>query len=246
MADVRLAIMLFAGCRTGVADVSSRDMDIHARKPKNLSLLQLAQAGIVRLLRRIRSAAKTGDNTRNHSRLLLVWLALLSPASLWAIPPHATEYEVKAAYLFNFGKFLHLVPPQQHKTFDICVVGEDPMGPSLDSLTRGEQIDGRPVQVRRMREASEARGCDIAFLSVHEGPRIESDLAALRDSDTLTVSDAPRFLERGGMIQFVLQGDHVRFAVNLNAVRRTHLVLSSELLRVAVAVVGNTSGEVRP
>lgn len=174
------------------------------------------------------------------------WLMLLSAVPLLALAPHASEYEVKAAYLFNFGKFLHRVPAQQGETFDICVVGEDPMGQALDSLTRGEQIDGRPVRVRRMHEASEARGCDIAYLSANEGARIESDVAALRDSDTLTVSDAPRFLQRGGMIQFVLQGDHVRFSVNLNAVRRSHLVLSSELLRVAMSVVGGASEEVRP
>lgn len=194
----------------------------------------------------MRSRAGVGERVRKPAVRLGAWLVLLSALPLWAVAPHAGEYEVKAAYLFNFGKFLHRSAPPQHEPFDICVVGEDPMGPALDSLTRGEQIEGRPVRVRRTPEASEARGCDIAYLSASEGARMESDLAALHDSDTLTVSDAPRFLQLGGMIQFVLQGDHVRFAVNLNAVRRSHLVLSSELLRVAVSVVGGASNEVRP
>lgn len=197
-------------------------------------------------MHRIRSRAGVDERVRGPAVRLSAWLMLLSALPLWAVTPHAGEYEVKAAYLFNFGKFLHRSAPPQHDSFDICVVGEDPMGSALDSLTRGEQIEGRPVRVRRMHEASEARGCDIAYLSANEGVRIEEDVAALGDADTLTVSDAPKFLQRGGMIQFVLQGDHVRFAVNLNAVRRSHLVLSSELLRVAVSVIGGASEEVGP
>ena len=75
---------------------------------------------------------------------------------------------------------------------------------------------------------------------------MDQDLAAFRDSDTLTVSDAPDFLKRGGMIQFLLVSNHVRFSVNLDPIRRTHLSLSSELLRVAASVSGNRSGEVQP
>ena len=194
----------------------------------------------------IRRRVGFGERTRRPVVRLGAWLVLLSTAPVFAVAPHATEYEVKAAYVFNFGKFLQRSAPQARDSFDICVVGEDPLGSALDSLTRGEQIGGRPVRVRRMREASEASGCDIAYLSASEGGRIENDVAALRDSDTLTVSDAPEFLKRGGMIQFVPQGDHVRFAVNLNAVRRSHLVLSSELLRVAVSVMGTAPGRVEP
>lgn len=197
-------------------------------------------------MHRIRGKVRAGERAHSAALRLGAWLVLLSAGSLWALPPHASEYAVKAAYLFNFGKFLQRSTPAKSKTFDICIVGEDPMRSALDALTRGEQIDGRPVQVRRMHEATEARGCDVAYVSANEGARIETDLAALHESDTLTVSDAPQFLQRGGMIQFVLQGDHVRFAVNLNAVRRAHLVLSSELLRVAVSVVGAASAGVQP
>ena len=72
------------------------------------------------------------------------------------------------------------------------------------------------------------------------------DLAAFKDSDTLTVSDAPDFLKRGGMIQLLLVSNHIRFSVDLDPVRRTHLNLSSELLRVAASVSGNRPGEVQP
>ncbi|HVN93675.1 MAG TPA: YfiR family protein [Terracidiphilus sp.] len=174
-------------------------------------------------------------------------LPFLLCANLLAGQSRPSEYSVKAAYLLNFGKFMRLSQGAQpgSNDFNICVVGEDPFGGSLDEITAGEKIDGRAVRVIRM-EKPDARGCAIAYLGMSEQKRMDQDLAAFRDSDTLTVSDAPDFLKHGGMIQFQLQSDHVRFAVNLDPVRRTHLVLSSELLRVAASVSGNRQGEVQP
>jgi hypothetical protein len=156
-----------------------------------------------------------------------------------------SEYQVKAAYLFNFGKFVRNTgggPVAKGPSFDICILGRDPIGPVLDRIVAGEFIENRPVHVRRIGEPTQVHTCAVVFVSALEGGNLREDLAILDRSDTLTVSDAPDFLERGGMIQFVLLGDHVRFEVNLDAVHRTHLVLSSELLRVAVAVKGTPGG----
>lgn len=160
-----------------------------------------------------------------------------------------SENDVKAAYLFNFGKFIRLpanAPSAQIATFDICVFGQGPISQILEGITHNEQIDNRPVRVVRTKGVSEDRSCAIAYIGASEEDRIEGDLAHLAGGQTLTVSDAPNFLARGGMIQFVLVADHVRFAVNLDAIKRTHLVLSSELLRVAASVSGKQSGEGLP
>jgi hypothetical protein len=177
--------------------------------------------------------------------------ALLFSSNLLSGQSKPTEYNVKAAYLLNFGKFMRVSPGSQASPsdFNICVVGEDPFGRALDDITSGEKIDGRQVRVVRLEkpafEKSDSHGCAIAYLGVSEEKRLDQDLAAFHDSDTLTVSDAPDFLKRGGMIQFLLVSDHVRFSVNLDPVKRTHLVLSSDLLRVAASVSGNRSGEVQ-
>jgi hypothetical protein len=91
-----------------------------------------------------------------------------------------------------------------------------------------------------------ARNCDIAFLSDSEGPRIDKDIATLAGSNALTVSNAGGFLQHGGMIQFALVQNRVRFSVNLDAVNKEKITLSSELLKVAMSVNGTASGEVRP
>jgi hypothetical protein len=160
-----------------------------------------------------------------------------------------SEYAVKAAYLFNFGKFVRFTPSeviQDRHSFDICIVGEDPLGHALDDLTANERLDNKPVRVLRLKSAAEARGCAIAYISAAEGDRVENDLDSLRGHEVLTVSDATEFLRHGGMIQFVSVENHVRFAVNLDAVRNAQISLSSELLRVAISVSGETSLEVRP
>lgn len=170
------------------------------------------------------------------------WIAALSlcllVASVWG-QASPSEYEVKAAYLLNFGKFMRMNGGEQaHGTFDICILGRDPIGASMDQIAANETIDGQPVQVRRISDPTQAKGCQIVYISPFEANRIREDLAILAGSDALTVGEASDFLGLGGMIQFILQGDHVRFNVNLNAVDRTHIVLSSELLRVAASVEG--------
>jgi hypothetical protein len=160
-----------------------------------------------------------------------------------------SESDVKAAYLFNFGKFVRFTQSDavaKRQSFDICIVGEDPFRHTLDDLTANEQLEGKPVRVLRLKSAAEARECAIAYISPSEGTRVATDLDALRGQPVLTVSDAANFTRDGGMIQLVVAANHVRFSVNLDAVQSAQLSLSSELLRVAVSVSGKPPAEVLP
>jgi hypothetical protein len=180
----------------------------------------------------------------------VVALAVAGVAQNGAAP--ATEsagYDVKAAYLLNFGRFLRLEGTPnapRHATFDICVLGHDFMGHLLDDIAASQTIGDRTVRVLRVGDAYGAKECDIVFLSADEGDGIPLDLDAIGKADVLTVSDAQDFIKYGGMIQFVNEDSHVRFAVNLGAVNRTHIVLSSELLRVASSVTGGHFAEEQP
>jgi hypothetical protein len=158
------------------------------------------------------------------------------------------DYKVEAADLFNFGRFLrHSDGSVEHaSTFDICILGRDPMGRTIDDMAAHESIQNLPVRVPRITDVTGAKGCEIVFISIYEGERMREDLAILAGIDALTVSDIPDFLERGGMIQFVSVANHVRFSVNLNALNRSHLALSSQLLKVAVSVKGKSYTEVQP
>jgi len=150
-----------------------------------------------------------------------------------------SEYQVKAAYLYNFGKFVSW-PADAGPTseFDVCILGTDPFGSLLDATVSDSTINGKRVIARRITRAQDAASCRVVFIAASESQRLGSDLAVLSKLHILTVSDNPHFLERGGMIQFVLEGDRVRFAVNLTAAQEAGLTLSSELLKVATKVVG--------
>ena len=148
-----------------------------------------------------------------------------------------SEYQVKAAYLYNFGKFVEWPPGALAGTqVSICVLGQDPFGPALDAALAGERIQGKSVMPRRITKAQEATGCEILYISSSEERRLSDILHTVDHIAILTVSDIPRFALRGGMIQFVLQGKRVRFEVNLTSAQDAGLTLSSELLKVAAEV----------
>ena len=148
----------------------------------------------------------------------------------------ASEYQVKAVFLFNFAQFVDW-PAQAFPASDtplvICVLGSDPFGDALDQTVRDERLGGRPFQVRRYRSVDEITACHILFISRREGARPEGILAGLKQRPILTVSDADGFAERGGMIRFVTDRNRIRLQLNLAATEAAHLTVSSKLLRVA-------------
>jgi hypothetical protein len=150
-----------------------------------------------------------------------------------------TEYEVKATYLYNFSRFIEWPPKitqAQSDSFSICVLGEDPFGPALTALLADETIAGKSVVAKRILSAQAAADCRVLFISSSENARLKQILIALGDASVLTVSDLPQFTQRGGMVQFILDGNRVRFEVNLAITKHAGLTLSSELLKVAVNV----------
>jgi hypothetical protein len=181
-----------------------------------------------------------GWMNRLLARLVACAACLSSAAgSLHAQAPAPSEYEVKAAYLYNFGKFVEWPASQRRtaRTFDVCVLGTDPFGEALDRVVAGAVVAGKAVRARRLLTAAEAPGCHILFVGTNDDRQITEVLGILNRADVLTVSDGPQFVRRGGMIQFVRQGSRVRFEVNLARAQEARLVLSSELLRVATTVL---------
>jgi hypothetical protein len=165
-------------------------------------------------------------------------LLLIAGARLGAQAAKPLDYEVKAAYLFNFSRFITWPPPTsaQGEVFNVCVLGRDPFGSALRHTLAGESVDGRTVVARTIKKVEDALACRILFVSGSEDSHVPAILQGLGEASILTVSDVPGFTARGGMIQFVYEGRNVRFEVNLTAAERARLALSADLLRVAVKV----------
>lgn len=173
---------------------------------------------------------------------LAAWV-LLFPCILNAQKSKATEYDLKAAYLFNFAQFAEWQagsPAARNDTFAICVLGQDPFGAALDAVVAGEIIAGKSVVARRVTKPQEAVNCRVLFISSSEESRLQEILETLDRACVLTVSDMPQFSRRGGMIQFVAERNKIRFEINLANAGVAGLTLSSELLKVAVTVIRNS------
>lgn len=176
---------------------------------------------------------------RYLTSLVLITSFFLHPSISYTQQRNASEYEVKATYLYNFGRFVHwsaAASLAKNESFPICVIGQDPFGTALDTILSGETIDGRPVVAKRVSKPQDALNCRILYISLSETARLKETLAGLDKAGVLTVSDIPQFSERGGMIQFVLVGNKIRFEVNLTSAQDAGLTMSSDLLKVATAV----------
>jgi len=159
-----------------------------------------------------------------------------------------TEYQLKAAFLFNFAKFIDW-PPSSFATpqsaFSICILGSDPFGTAIDETLRGQSIGGRAVTVQRLRDATQLRRCQVAFISASEKDHLREILQSVRGSNVLLVGETAGFASRGGAIQFQTEDEHIRFSINPDAAERAGLHVSSKLLSLATIVhdsAGNGKG----
>jgi hypothetical protein len=165
--------------------------------------------------------------------LLMVGVGLLFPE--YSRSEQSLEYQVKAAFLLNFTKFVEwpaaAMPPD--KPFSICILGSDPFDGALDQIVAGESVNGRKVVVEKI-HPPQANSCQIVFVSRSEKD-VRTFLSSLQPG-ILTVGEEDAFLRDGGQIAFVVEKRRVRFDINHKAATLAGLKLSSKLLSVARSV----------
>ena len=170
-----------------------------------------------------------------------LWLALGGFATA-ADNAGLAEYQVKAAYLYNFTKFTDW-PDSAFASADaplvIGVVGEDPFGKVLDAIVGSDAVRGHPLIVKRLRTGDDLRGCHVLFISRSEKDRLSELLQTLKGVPVLTVSDLGDFANQGGMVNLVLIRENVKLEINQAAAEQAGLKISAKLLRLARIVNPN-------
>jgi YfiR/HmsC-like len=148
----------------------------------------------------------------------------------------SNEYQVKAAFLYNFAKFVDW-PGEAFSSGSapivICVIGDDPFGGALDQAISGKTIGGRQLTAWRMKWGQDLRSCHILFISSSERQHLPQIIQSVRGSSVLTVGDVGQFNQQGGMIKFVLVANRVRFEINGWMAEEARLKISSKLLALA-------------
>jgi hypothetical protein len=164
-------------------------------------------------------------------------LVLLCACSvLPAFAQSATEDQLKAAYLFNFAKFIQW-PAEVFATtsapMNFCVLGRSPVVDELDSSIGGKSVDGHTIMVKHLHGPDEIKDCHLIFLAASAGKQQQKLIEAAKRTPVLLVAETPGFARSGGTINFITESGRLLFEVNIVAAENAHLKISSKLLALA-------------
>ena len=167
-----------------------------------------------------------------YQPLLLGLILVLSTVGLSGEPDSRAEYELKAAFLFNFSRFVIWPQEQAERDFFICVLGRDPFGLHLEPLA-GRKAGGRHIRILRSLSIAEARSCQVLFIAGDSTDEVVNLVASFKGLPILTVSDRQGFALGGGIIELVQDENRLGFEINLEIARGGGLEISSKLLQLA-------------
>lgn len=169
-------------------------------------------------------------------------LVCIRPGKAPAEEAASLEYRIKAAYLYNFTKFIAW-PKENMGTadpFTLGIIGENPFGATLTHLAQ-KRVQGRPIQIVRLGNHEEIPQVDMLFLAGQDPDAIYRILTAAGDRKILTIGESPAFTSKGGMISFYTDKKKIRFEINTTAIRQKGFKISSQLLKLARIVDGEAS-----
>ena len=149
------------------------------------------------------------------------------------------EYQVKAAFLYNFAKFVDWPPGSFANPTDpigICIAGQNPFGTTLENMVRGKKVGDRAFVVRQIADTQMPSQCQILFIGAGEWKRTPTLLDALKTAAVLTVGETADFTALGGIIVFKLEGTRVHIQIDIEAAEHSRLKISSKLLSLAEIV----------
>jgi len=182
---------------------------------------------------RVTRAVRVRRQNSSNARWITVFIVLLAGRCAQAVDDFP-EYQLKAAFLLNFIKFIDWPASafaDPVSPVAICILGDDPFGNALDQVVEGETVNGRKVTAQRIKRAPQAKTCQVVFLM-----KPENDMVRTLGSGILTVGQGESFIHDGGMIAFVIENRRIGFVINQGAAEAAGLKLSSKLMRVARTV----------
>jgi len=161
-------------------------------------------------------------------------------------PVAYSEYQLKAAFLFNFTQFIEWPTnafADANAPLVIGILGNNPFGAVLSQTVEGETVHGRKVVIRLFKRIEDVHACQLLFISRSEQARLPQVLAALKGVPVVTVSDSDQFVRHGGMIGFVIHENKVRFEINSETAAKASLKVSSKLLNLAFSLYPESERE---
>lgn len=172
--------------------------------------------------------------------LIIVWAN--NSHSQMGFTVYPTEYQIKAKYLYNFARFVDW-PEKSFQNPDspyvIGIIGSDPYGIDLEKTVEGKQVKNRKFKIRRYQNLDSLSTCHILFIGTESRARLLQIFEKIKNFSILTVGDEKNFAKDGGMINFVIKKKRIRFEINMATVKRSHLKMSTNLLKMAEIIEPN-------
>lgn len=153
--------------------------------------------------------------------------------------PESSEYLIKAGFIYNFAQLVQWPAgafSQEDSPIVIGILGTDPFGAIIDRVIENKKLAGRTLVVKRLKRGAAVKDCNILFVSSSEAAHLDEVIQSTKGMPILTIGETPGFAVRGGIINLTLEGNRVRFEVNIEAAKQANLNISSRLLALAKIV----------
>jgi len=172
--------------------------------------------------------------------VVIAWcLVMLCPQYARTETLSGLEYQVKAGFIYNFAKFVEWPPTafENSDTFFLCFASDNPFSDALYDLN-DKIVSGRKIKVRKYEDVDDTEMCNIFFFGTTDREFIQQKLIEAENRSILTVGETEGFAQMGGIINFFMEQNRLRFEVNVDAARKAGLKLSSQILMSAEIVKG--------
>lgn len=170
----------------------------------------------------------------------MAWMLLCPAGTVSAADsPASKEYQIKAAFIYNFTKFVDWPAaafPDKGTPIVIGVLGTNPFGGELNAAVEGRRVNGRELIVRPVSTAAEIEAVHVLYIGSSESARVPELLRSIRSKAVLTVGEKESFSRDGGVVSFLLEGDKVRFSINMDAAEAAGIKVSAQLQKLAASV----------
>jgi len=186
---------------------------------------------------------KQNKKSALFAMLFLIVSLFWSPLSV--AQEDSIEYKIKAGYLYNFTKFISW-PENESETFNLCIIGKDPFGSIIDPIEK-RSVKNKPIRLYRFQSIKEAKHCHIVYFGVSDGQSAQIDfslsdiLTVASLENALTTGETKKFTQAGGMFAFFLKEGKVKLQINLQALKKSNLVVSAKLMEIAEIYEGESN-----
>jgi len=163
-------------------------------------------------------------------------VAFLFLSNLAFSQDNTVEFKIKAAYLYNFTKFV-VWPETPSETFNLCILGKDPFGQIINPIL-SRTVKNKPIKIFRFRSIKQGKDCDMMYFGKSTKYWNKAIFASTSQKNILLVGETKYFTQAGGMIAFIFKEGKIKLQINLAAVKHSPLKISAQLLEVAELVNG--------